>query len=253
MKTKYTFSLLALLVASSASAQFVVVDPAVLAQVVQQVSTALEQLQQLQTEVQRLGDPAAVTLDVARRLQTQLKQMGVGRTLDEVQAAASGIASLAYDANGLYRPPGTIILTADGRQTPRIFEKYRKFDAVTQAKITLEDVMRDTEERRQHLRQQLQQTLDQLRAAPTMAEVAKLSGVLSAQGTELAAIDREREASLSRVLVQHVENQTDAARQELAQREERAAVFRAASDKLGQFLTPNSAPVQIPDPRHSRP
>ena len=249
MKRIYTYPLLSLLLVSAASAQFVVVDPAVLAQVAQQVTTTLEQLQQLQTEVQRLGDPAATTLEVARGLQTLLAQRGVGRTLAEVQAAASGSASLAYDGNGLYRPPGAIILTSDGRQTPRIFDKYRKFDAVTQAKNTLEDVMRDTEERRQHLRQQLQLTLDQLRAAPTMAEVAKLSGVLSAQSTELAAIDHEREAPLSRVLMQHIENQTDDARQALARREERAADFRAAAEKLATFLTPDTTPVRLRDPR----
>ena len=250
---KYTLALLALLFASAASAQFVVVDPAILAQVIQQVTNTLDQLQQLRTEVQRLGDPAAVKLDLARRLQTQLQQMGVGRTLDEVQAAASGSAALAYDGNGLYRPPGAIILTSDGRQTPRLVENYRKFDAVTQAKTTLEDVMRDTEERRQYLRRQLQQSLDQLRAAPTMAEVAKLSGVIMAQSTELAAIDREREAPLSRVLMQHIENQTDEARQTVARREERATDFRAASEKLATFLTPDTTPVRLRDPRPRQP
>ncbi len=246
---KHTVPLLALLFASPASAQFVVIDPAVVEQVVQQVTLTLEQLNQLKTEVDRLGDPAAVTLNIARRLQGQLAQMGVGRTLDEVQTAASGSASLAYDGNGLYRPPGAIILTSDGRQTPRVFEKYRKFDAVTQAKNTLEDVMRDTEERRQSLRQQVQQTLGQLQTATTMAEVAKLTGVLNAQNAELAAIDREREAPLSRVLMQHIENQTDDARQTLARREERVADFRAASEKLATFLTPDTTPVRLRDPR----
>jgi hypothetical protein len=244
---------LPLLLALPASAQFVVIDPTVVEQVIQQVRLTLHQIDQVQTELERLGDPVQVSLDVARQLQDHLSLSGVGRTLEEVQATATGAASLAYDANGLYRAPGAVILTSDGRQTPRIVERYRKFDAVTQAKSTLEEVMRDTEQRRQHLRQQLQQTLGQLQGASTMAEVAKLSGVLSAQNTELAAIDREREAALSRVLVQHIENQTDAARQAVAQREERAAVFRAASGKLDQFLTPNPAPVQIPDSRPARP
>jgi len=248
-----TLSALALLLVAPAFGQVAVIDSSVLAQVVKEVETTLEQLQQLKTEVERLGDPASVTLDTARALQRQLSLAGVGRTLDEIQAAASGSAALRYDGNGLYRPPGETIVTVDGRETPRSVEQYRKFDAVTQAKQTLEDVMRDTQERRQHLRQQLQRTLGQLQTATTMAEVAKLSGVLTAQNAELAAIDREREAAMSRVQMVHVENQTDAARHELAQREERAAVFRAASDKLGQFLTPNSTPVPIPDPRTRQP
>jgi hypothetical protein len=253
MKNLLSLILLSLLFASPASAQFVVIDPSVLDQVVQQVTLTLEQLDQLKTEVERLGNPATVTLEVARRLQSQLTLQGVGRTLDEVQAAASGGASLLYDANGIYRAPGAVILTSDGRQTLRAVEKYRKFDAVTQAKNTLEDVMRDTEERRQHLRQQLQQTLGQLQAATTMAEVAKLTAVLSAQNAELAAVDREREAPLSRLLTQHIENQTDEARQALARREERVADFRAASEKLGAFLTPDTTPLRLRDPRTHQP
>jgi hypothetical protein len=250
---KRILPLLALLLASRATAQFVVIDPSVLAQAVKEVAVTLEQLQQLKTEVERLGDPAAVTLDVARLLQHQLAQPGVGRTLDEVQAAASGSASFDYDGNGLYHPPGAIIITADGRQTPRVVEEYRKFDAVTQARITLEDVMRDTEERRQYLRQQVEQTLGQLQTATTMAQVAKLTGMLLAENTELSAIDREREAPLSRLLAQHIENQTDAARQERARREERAADFRAASEKLAAFLTPDTTPVRVRDPRTQQP
>ena len=113
--------------------------------------------------------------------------------------------------------------------------------------------MRDTEERRQHLRQQMGQALGQLEKSATMAETAKLSAVLQAQTAELSEIDHEREAALNRVLVQHIENETDAARQTLAQREERAAIMRAGNDKLKEFLTPNPSPVTIPDPRQLRP
>lgn len=110
--------------------------------------------------------------------------------------------------------------------------------------------MRDTQERRQALRQQVQQTLGQLQSASTMAEVAKLSAVLTAQNGELGVIDREREAAMTRVLVQHIENETDDARQKQARRDEQAAVWRAAGEQLGQFLTPNTTPAMMPDTRH---
>ena len=250
---KIYLPLLTLLIATPASAQFAVVDAAALVRLAAQIRLAEQQLQEAKTELVRLGDPAAVTLDVARTLQRELTRGGAARTLQEVQAAATGLGSLAYDGNGLYVPPGEFIVTADGRQTPRVAEAYRKYDAVTQAKNTLEDVMHDTAERRQHLRQQMGQTLGQLNAAGTMAEIAKLSAVLQAQTAELSEIDHEREAALSRVLVQHIENETDASRQALAQREDRAAVMRTSNDKLKEFLKPNPSPVTIPDPRQLRP
>ena len=249
--TKLLSLLFVLATAPAYGAAVLVIDPAVLTQVIQQVLTASNQLQQLQIELERLGNPAAVALETARALQHQLSQIGAGRTLEEVQRAASGTEALHYDANGLYHPPGETIRTADGRETPRQAERYRKFDAITQATKTLEDVMRDTQERRQAVRQQVQQTLGQLQAAPDMATVAKLSAVLTAQNAELSAIDREREAALSRVLVVHIENQTDAARQDQARRENRAAAYRAASSRLGDYLTPAKPVTPIADPRQT--
>ena len=113
--------------------------------------------------------------------------------------------------------------------------------------------MHDTEERRQALRGQIKTTVAQLQSAETTAEVQKLQGVLTAHQAELAAIDRERDAALGRVLVVGIENQTDAARQEQARRDERRVDFRTASEKLGTLLTPDSSPVVIPDPRTRRP
>jgi hypothetical protein len=245
--------ILALLLVAPALAQVAVLDQSVLLQVVKEVEATAEQLQQLRTQVERMGNPADVVMDAARALRQRLSSTGAGRTLDEIQNAASGNAALAYHGNGLYLPPGETVVTVDGRETPRAVESYRKFDAVTQARTTLEDVMKDTTERRQALRQQIQQTVGQLQTATTMAEVAKISGLITAQNAELSAIDREREAALGRVVVQHIENQSDAARQDLALDEERAAAFGAATGTLGQFLTSNSTPVPIPNPRTVRP
>lgn len=248
MKTNIIIVVTALVL--PAQAQFHVIDEAVLAQMAQNYQVAMNSLDLLRTEVNRLGDAGKVVLDVASNLRGQMNLNGVGRTLEEIQAAASGIAALEYDANGLYQVPGSVILTADGRTTSRRPERYRKFDAVTQAKNTLEEVMRDSEDRRQAVRQQKQETLTQLQSASTMAEVAKLSAVLTAQDGELGIIDRERDAALNRVIVQRIENETDSARQIEARREEQAAVWRAAGEQLGQFLTPNTAPVILPDTRH---
>lgn len=233
-----------------ARAQFHVIDEAALTQMAQDYEVAMHSLDLLKSKVDRIGDVAKVALEAAHNLRWHIDLKGAGRTLEEIQAAASGIAALEYDGNGLYQVPGSVILTADGRTTSRRPERYRKFDAVTQARNTLEDVMRDSQERRQAVRQQVQQTLAQLESASTMAEVAKLSAVLTAQSGELGVIDRERDAALSRIIAQRIENETDSARQLEARREEQAAVWRAAGQQLGEFLTPNTAPVILPDTRH---
>ncbi len=244
-----------LLVASvlSAHAQIPVTDASVLVQVLEDVRIATEHLNQFKTEVERLGNPAAILPVGATEVINNLGLTGVGRTLDEVRAVADGVASLRYDNGGLYRAPGEVIRTADGSEFLRAVQDYRKFDAVTQAKTVLEDVMRDTEERRQQLRRQIQATTSQLQGAPTVAEVQKLHGVLTAQNSELAAIDKERDAAMHRLVTQHIENQTDAARQEQARHEEAVVNFRSAAEQVSRFLTPDTVPVRIPDPRTRQP
>lgn len=245
--------LILVVTAASTHASVPVIDYSVLAQVAQQVTVAGQQLDQLKTELKRLGDPAAIRAGMAPALLQSLSRTGVGQTGYALRTSATGSAGVAYDGDGLYTPPGEVITTSDGQTFQRPLEPYKKFDAITRARAALEDVMRDTEQRRQQLRSQIKSTVAQLQSAQTLAEVQKLQGVLTAQNSELAAVDRERDAAVNEVMVQNIENQTDAARQEEARGDEHAVDFRTATDKLGRFLTPDPTPVVIPDPRHPLP
>ena len=102
-------------------------------------------------------------------------------------------------------------------------------------------------QRRQELRRQIQSTLRDLQAATTVTEIQKLQGILSAQTSELSAIDRERDAANHRVIVQNIENQTDAARQKQARREEVEASVLQTTDQIGKAFKVDSSTVRIPD------
>jgi hypothetical protein len=101
--------------------------------------------------------------------------------------------------------------------------------------------------RRMELRRQMQSTTRASETALTQAAVDKLNTIISAQGSELAAIDREREAAASRVLVQDILNRNDEARQKRARIEDQAAALQEASDKLAAFLQPDARPLRIPE------
>lgn len=231
-----------------ASGAVPVIDLSVLAQAVQQVVITTQQLENAKEQLDRLGNPLQVAPSMTKDLMRGLTDQGKGVTLDDLQSIANGAAGVMSDGNGLYRAPGQWVRRADGLDVSRTLDAYRKFDAVTVARQTLEVVMRDTEERRQKLRQQIRSTLAALQKASTMAEVAKLQAVLTAQNAELAAIDRERDSATARVLVQQVENQTDAERQIVARQEEHREAFRQAQQKIAEFLVPETSPVVIPDP-----
>ena len=230
-----------------------VIDPSILIQSIAEVQLTIQQVEQITTEVKRLGDPASFLPAGASEVIQSLSQTGVGKTWNQLRNLADGEAAMLYDGDGLYHAVGQAITTSDGSQVPRSAEDYKKFDAIAQATSTLEAVMKNTEVRRQQVLDQIKSTTGQLRTAQTVSETQKLLGVLSAQAAELGAIDRERQGALNRVEAQKVENETDAAKQAQAHQEESIVDFQAAQQKLGQFLIPNTSSVQIPDPRASQP
>jgi hypothetical protein len=237
----------------SARAQWVVEDPGVLAQSIQEVITTSEQLNQLQTEIQRLGNPAAIIPTGSSAIIQSLNQLGVVKDWTDIRGSATAIAAMNYGGDGLYHVIGESITNADGQQFQRDPTIYRKFDAVVRAAAALEAVMADTDQRRQQVRADIKTTTASLQTATTDAEVQKLQATLAAESAELASIDREREAAMNWVVTQHISDANDAEKQKAATQEERIVDFQGAEQKLTQFLTPDTTPVQLPDPRTVNP
>ena len=73
----------------------------------QQINTLTQQLQQIQSYVKAFGDPSKLLqITGADSLVSSLKSSGVGQTIGQLQQAASGVAALQYNANGLYQSLG---------------------------------------------------------------------------------------------------------------------------------------------------
>lgn len=235
-----TSLLVTVLTTASASAQFVVQDPFVLAQKL--------------IEMARQGDPAAIQrLAGFDQLSQSLVGIGAGLSLKALQEASAGLNAFDYTGNGLYRPILDRVVTPAGIVVPRSEPDYRKFDAVAMTTLNFKEVQKNVEGRASELRRQVRDTITQVLGATTRAEVQKLQALLASQGAQLASLERERDAALARVLVQDVENRNDQQRQQQARIEERAAAFQSAQSRLGRFLSPGSAPLTIPAPRTARP
>jgi hypothetical protein len=239
-------------------AQWEVFDPAIMGETIkqvamtgQQIDLALKQLKQLSTEVERLGNPASINPAGAAAVIESLGAKSLVKTWNDLRGEATASAAFHSDGDGLYRVIGETVTTADGQQTPRDSDEYRKYDAITRAAVALEIVLGNTAVRREKVRDEIKSTTAQLQSATTMAEVAKLQGVLASQNATLSAIDREGDAALKRLLLQIAANNNDTAKQEEARREERIADFKSSTQKLSDFLKPDCSPVQIPDPRNA--
>ena len=234
MKIKITI-VLTLCAASEASAQWVVTDQLMLEQKI--------------IEMTRLGDPAAFrNLEGFGQLSKSLIAPGTALSLHALQEVASGVNAFIYTGNGLYQPVLDHVVTAAGVLIPRAEAEYKKFDAIAQTTTNFKEVQKEIQEKVTQLRQGISDTVSRVLSATTEAEVQKLHTLLTSQNTQLASLERERDAALARVLVQDVENRNDAQRQIQARVEEGVAAFQNAQEKMGQFLVPSSSPVTLPAP-----
>ena len=228
-----------LALALPASAQLVVEDPVVIAQLILQLA--------------RQGDPAAIQrLPAVAQLLRSLANRGVGQKFEALQQAASAARAFTYNADGLYQAVNDRVLTPNGREILRAEPIYKKFDAIIRMIADYKAVHDDSGIRRQELRDELRNTTAAAQSALTQTMVDKLKVVATAQSAELGAIDRERDAAFSRIVVQDIQNRNAEAQAQEARKEDQAAAFQEASDNLVNFLQPDTAPLTIPAPGSSK-
>jgi len=242
MKKIIAITLIALPLAFSARAQFIVYDPIsnvqqILDQVeniaeyvdmvdnqVQQITQLSDQLQQLQQYNKAFGDPSQIlNITGISALTSDLTQTPLGKTISTVEQTADGVAALTYDANGLYNQIGATFSTPSGNQIQRLTADYKPFEAINNATANYATVTADVLKRRQTLKDAIASTTEALQSATTASEVQKLTGVLISQNSALAATDKEVDQAVAVSVEQDIENRNDAQKQATAEQEQQKA------------------------------
>lgn len=229
-------------------AQWVVEDPALLAQTVLNWYAAKEGLDVNQSMNRRLGDAAAVK-QVAGAANVLQGLNASGSSPGSTTTTCTGVGAMLYSGNNTYRVIGERFTAPDGTTIDRNPDAYRKFDAAHQSTARFLAVVQETEPRRKAVLDGIKATTEAVQKAQNLAEVQKLQAVASAQIAALNAIDGERSVALGAVLVQSLDNNTDQDKQEQALKEEEAADFSAATTQFARFLAPVGPTVTIPESR----
>lgn len=205
---------------------------------VRQITTMTQELQQVTAYVKAFGDPSQLANIVgANQLISEMQQSGVGQTLGTLQQTASGIQSLRNNANGLYQSITDVPLS--GIQVPRTTDIYKPYSALENTSSNYTTVYKDTMQRRQALKGEMVNTIDQLQSATTDAETQKLQGVVTAQAAQLQALDQEIVDATSQAVVQDIANRNDEEKQQQAHNEEIAADRHDAFTKFGTMMVPD--------------
>lgn len=253
MKIKGAFICFWLVVATRASAQWVVIDVANLQQSVlnyaalaeqisrqaTQISNQVRQIQQFETQLKRLGDMSSYTrlagfselradLDIASKIQTWA----------DLTSAIDGDQMFGDTRLGIYASVTIEFPNLDGEAVGRDPTSYRASRGITAAVDEFQAVQDNVYTRRDNLRRAIAATSEALQAATTEAEQQKLDSVLTAQYGELAAIDTEIGLSAAQVQVKVAEDVAMESAQNTADAEVRKHVAQQEAKKISAAFKP---------------
>lgn len=264
MKKLIALTLVALPLAWSARAQYIVYDPTMNIQQiideaesiakyvqmidnqVQQIQTLTQQLNQFEHYEALFGDPSKVVLSMVPALDSDLQNVEPGINLENLVANASGNIALTYNDSGIYSTVGTSFQTPRGQTIQRPADQYKPFSAVINSASNYVAVADNAAQRRASIKNQIAQTTQQIQSATTDAQVQKLHAVLTSLNGDLASTDDELHQAADSSVVQDIQNRNDQQKQIQALTEQQNAEFEEAVSNYTAKFQLLDAPTTFP-------
>jgi hypothetical protein len=178
----------------------------------QQLEQMRAQLDVQQRIRQIMGDPAAAGDQVGvDGLGAEDLTRTFGETADALRDLARAVVSLKYTAQGIYEELGdTTVLNQPFTRQPAPYQRYA---VVEQHADNLATVFAQTAGRLADLQRDLADTLRQLKAAPTQAEVDKQHAKISVLVGQIAAVETQRRDAALQLQAQQILNENQAAKE----------------------------------------
>lgn len=204
-----------------------------------QITNQIQQIQQFETQLKRLGNMADVKTLVGfpefrldLNLPTKIKVWADG------VARVDGRGIFGDARGGIYAPITPDFSDFDGRAVARDPATYKTAQSVTETVDEFKSVQTDVYTRRENLKRAIAATSEAMQAAETTAEQQKLATVLEAQYGQLAAIDSEVALSAAQVQVRAAESTVMSNAQSEAEAEARRRLSQQESTKVTTAFQP---------------
>ncbi len=266
MKKLIVAALIALPLAFSARAQWIVYDPTMNIQQildqaeniakyvtmidnqVQQIDTLTSQLSEFKNYESLFGNPSQVVLSMVPNLDSDLQSLEPGKNLENLVSSADGNYALTYNDSGIYATVGVSFQTPGGQPLQRPADPYNPFAASNDTANNYVTVADNAAQRRATIKDQIAQTTQQLQNATTDAEVQKLHGVLTSLNGDLASTDDEVNQAAASAMVQDIQNRNDQQKQIQALTEQQNAEFEESVSNYAAKFQLLNAPTVFPTP-----
>jgi hypothetical protein len=264
MKKIIVIIAVALPLAFSARAQWIVYDPVSnvqqildeaenIAQYVQMVENQVQQIETLDNQLSEFknyeslfGNPSQVVLSMVAPLNADLQSLEPGKNLENLVSSADGNYALTYNDSGLYATVGASFQTPGGQTIQRPADQYKPFAAINGTANNYVTVADNAAQRRATIKDQIAQTTQQLQNATTDAEVQKLHGVLTSLNGDLASTDDEVNQAASSAMVQDIQTRNDQQTQVQALTEQQTAEFEESVSNYAAKFQLLNAPTIFP-------
>ena len=266
MKRIIAATLIALPLAFSARAQWIVYDPVsniqqildeaeniaeyvdMVDNQVQQIETLDNQLSEFKNYESLFGNPSQVVLSMVPNLDSDLQSLEPIQNLGSLVANASGNTALTFNDSGIYATVGVSFQTPRGQTIQRPANQYEPFAAIINTASNYVSVADNAAQRRATIKDEIAQTTQQLQNATTDAEVQKLHGVLTSLNGDLASTDDEVNQAASAAMVQDIQNRNDQQKQIVALTEQQNAEFEESVSNYSAKFQLLDAPTVFPTP-----
>jgi hypothetical protein len=157
-----------------------------------------------------------------------------GQTRNAILGLVQSLDSLKNTASGNYRAISDFDL--DGNELQRDPLLYRRYSVLDGVQANAEEVTEETHTREQSLQAEVADTLAAIKAAPTEAEVQKLSAKLAALNGQLAQVVAERKRETDAVLLQKTANDARLEQERMAAAELAAKDDYLANQRVSSYL-----------------
>ena len=266
MKKIIVAALIALPLAFSARAQWIVYDPVSnIQQILDEAETIAEYVDMVDNQVQQIetldnqlsefknyeslfGNPSQVVLSMVPNLDSDLQSLEPIQNLGSLVANASGNTALTFNDSGIYATVGVSFQTPRGQTIQRPANQYEPFAAIINTASNYVSVADNAAQRRATIKDEIAQTTQQLQNATTDAEVQKLHGVLTSLNGDLASTDDEVNQAASAAMVQDIQNRNDQQKQIVALTEQQNAEFEESVSNYSAKFQLLDAPTVFPTP-----
>ena len=264
MKKLIALIAIALPLAFSARAQWIVYDPTVnIEQILDEAENLAEYAEMIDNEVQQIqtlgdqlsefknyeslfGNPSQVALSMVPALDSDLQNLEPGQNLENLVSSADGNYALTYNDNGIYATVGASFQTPRGQTVQRPADQYKQYAAINDTANNYVTVADNAAQRRATIKDQIAQTTQQLQTATTDAQVQKLHAVLTSLNGDLASTDDEVNQAADSAMVQDIQNRNDQQKQIQALTEQQNAEFEEAVSNYTAKFQLLDQPTQFP-------